>query len=64
MQKRDRKQVRIGVGNLAISGDMNQNWFIGWSPHYDALAAEGTWEEWVMLAQAILDENNKRRTSP
>ena len=57
------KQIRIGGRNLVISGDVNQDWFIGWSPEYDSLAAEGPWEEWVRLARAILSENNKRQRS-
>lgn len=62
MIKHDEKPVRVGGSTLAISGDMNHDWFIGYSPHYDALAAEGPWEEWVRLAQAILAENTKRQT--
>ena len=63
MIKQDGNQVRIGGSTLAISGDSNHDWFIGYSPHYDALAAEGPWEEWVRLAQAILAENDKRQPS-
>jgi hypothetical protein len=54
------RHIHIGGRNLAISGDLNQDWFIGFSPEYDSLAAEGPWEEWVRLARAILTENEKR----
>ena len=54
------RQVRVGGESLAICGDMKQNWFIGFSPEYDNLSAEGPWEEWVRLARAILQENDRR----
>lgn len=54
------RQVRVGGASLAICGDMKQNWFIGFSPGYESLAAEGPWEEWVRLARAILQENERR----
>jgi len=63
MSNQDDKQIRIGGRSLAISGNVKQDWFIGWSPDYDSLAAEGPWEEWVRLAWAILSEDNKRRPS-
>lgn len=60
MINQNEQQVRIGGNSLAISGDKTDNWYIGWSPDEDAHSAEGSWEEWVQLARAILDENNKR----
>lgn len=55
------KSDQVGGNRLVISGDPRENWYIGWSPTNDKLAAEGSWEEWVQLAEAILAENTKRR---
>ena len=52
---------QIEGNRLVISGDPRENWYIGWSPTNEKLAAEGSWEEWVQLAEAILTENEKRR---
>lgn len=46
---------------LVISGDPKDNWYIAWSPANETLAAEGTWEDWVQLAESILNEDEKRR---
>ena len=62
MSVQARRQIRISGNNLAIIGEPDQDWFIGWSPEENFMATEGTWEEWVLLAQAILDENDRRRT--
>ena len=55
------KNEEVGGNRLVVSGDPRENWYIGWSPTNDKLAAEGSWEEWVQLAEAILVENEKRR---
>jgi len=55
------KSDQIEGNRLVISGDPRENWYIGWSPTNEKLAAEGSWEEWVQLAEAILAENEKRR---
>lgn len=55
------KSDEVGGNRLVISGDPRENWYIGWSPTNDKLAAEGSWEEWVQLAEAILTENKKRQ---
>ncbi|PLX99088.1 MAG: hypothetical protein C0623_10335 [Desulfuromonas sp.] len=60
MQRKNRKQVHICGTSLAISGDPEQDWFIGNSPGHDALGAEGPWDEWVRLARAILAEEKSR----
>lgn len=55
------KNDQVGSNRLVISGDPREDWYIGWSPTNDKLAAEGSWDEWVQLAEAILHENSKRR---
>jgi len=55
------KNDRVGGNRLVISGDPRENWYIGWSPSSEKLSAEGSWEEWVQLAEAILQENEKRQ---
>ncbi len=41
---------RCGVQWCPWMGD----WFTSWSPRNDNRNAEGTWEDWVTLAKAIL----------
>ena len=55
------KSDQVGGNRLVISGDPRENWYIGWSPTNEKLTAEGSWQEWVQLAEAILAENEKRR---
>jgi hypothetical protein len=55
------KSDQVGANRLVISGDPRENWYIGWAPTNEKLSAEGSWEEWVQLAEAILAENEKRR---
>lgn len=55
------KNDQIGGNRLVISGDPREDWYIGWSPANEKLSAEGSWEEWVQLAEAILKENAKRQ---
>lgn len=55
------KADQVGGNRLVISGDPRENWYIGWSPTNEKLSAEGSWEEWVQLAEAILNEDQKRR---
>ena len=56
------KSDQVGGNRLVISGDPRENWYIGWSPTNEKLTAEGSWQEWVQLAEAILAENEKRRS--
>lgn len=56
------KSEKVGGNRLVISGDPRENWYIGWSPTNDKLSAEGSWEEWVQLAEAIIAENKKRKS--
>ena len=55
--------TRIGSLKLALSGDRVEDWYIGDSPHYASIGAEGPWQEWVHLARAILAENKKRNAT-
>ena len=54
--------IRIDGNRLAISGDPEGDWYIGWTPDENSHSAEGTWDEWVRLARAILAENARRPT--
>ena len=47
-------------GALLIQGSKDADWYIASSLNND-LCAEGSWEEWVLLARKILNENNKRK---
>ena len=59
----DSETISIGGEDLAISGDRGDNWYVGWSPGHDVHSAEGSWEQWVQLARAILKENELRKFS-
>ncbi len=47
-------------GALLIQGSRDTDWYIASSLNND-LCAEGSWDEWVLLAKKILNENNKRQ---
>lgn len=47
-------------GALLIQGSKEADWYIASSLNND-LCAEGSWDEWVLLARKILNENNKRK---
>ena len=47
-------------GALLIQGSRGTDWYIA-SSQNDDLCAEGSWEEWVLLARKILNEENKRK---
>ena len=46
---------------VAKSGHID-DWYISYSPRNDNQNAEGTWEEWVNLAKAILEEDEERKS--
>lgn len=47
-------------GALLIQGGRDTDWYIASSLNND-LCAEGSWDEWVLLASKILNENNRRK---
>ncbi len=47
-------------GALLIQGSRDTDWYIASSLNNN-LCAEGSWDEWVLLAKKILNENNKRQ---
>ncbi len=47
-------------GALLIQGSRDTDWYIASSLNNN-LCAEGSWDEWVLLARKILNENNKRQ---
>jgi len=49
----------IRAQRLAISGDAQENWYLCRSIANTEIGSEGTWEEWVQLAEAILREEKK-----
>ncbi|MCK4623598.1 MAG: hypothetical protein KAT62_15465 [Desulfuromonadales bacterium] len=55
---------QAGGDHLVISGNRRDNRYAGWSPTNENFSAEGSWEDWVQLAEAILIENRKRCPGP
>ena len=47
----------IGHDRLMLSGNSDGDWFIAFSTDKN-LCSEGSWQEWVALAKAILEEND------
>ncbi len=45
---------------LVLRGDLNENWYIASSTN-ESYCAEGTWQDWVELAQMILAEDRERQ---
>ena len=45
---------------LVLHGDRRENWYIASSTN-DNFCAEGTWQDWVKLAQTVLAEDRLRQ---
>ncbi|GEM_PF-3094525 len=45
---------------LILHGNSDENWYIASSTN-DNFCAEGTWQDWVKLAQAVLAEDRLRQ---
>ena len=56
------KMLYISTGSrLAVrESDFIDDWYVAHSPRNDSPNAEGTWDEWVLLAYRIIDEDKKR----
>ena len=52
------QHYHIGRHNLEIMGSFLDDWFICWSPSQENKSAEGCWEDWVNLAEAIIEKNH------
>ena len=54
--------IRGGGRRLAVkASDWIPDWYVGWSPRNENYSAEGTWDDWVHLATAILAEEEHRQ---
>ena len=52
---------RLGIGSADWMG--KEKWWCAYSPRNNNAYAEGPWEDWVKLAQIILERENTRRNS-
>ena len=58
----DDELVLTGGGRrLAMAGNPDDDWYASVSPRNRSYCAEGTWADWVQLAEAILKENERRQ---
>lgn len=54
--------IHGGGRRLAMRpSDTLDDWYVGWSPRNDSYCAEGTWFDWVELAQNILKAEEDRK---
>ncbi len=51
----------VGGDHLVISGNRRDNRYIGWSPTNENFSAEGSWEDWVQLAEAMPRPGKNRK---
>lgn len=57
--------IHGGGRRLAMQpADLLSDWYVGWSPRNDSYCAEGTWFDWVEMAQNILKAEEERKAAP
>ncbi len=59
------RRCGITAFNGLNDGDEPEGWWVGYSPRNGMHASvEGPWADWVALAKAILEEDERRQPTP